>query len=294
MTGASSAVPVTPVAALTIAGSDSGGGAGIQADLKSFAAFGVFGTSAITAITAQNTRGVQDIHAVPPASVAAQIASVVSDFDIRAIKIGMLASTEIINTVARALPTSVPVILDPVMVATSGDRLIADDAVAALRERLIPRAACVTPNLSEAAVLAGTTPARNEQEMAAQGRVILALGASAVLVKGGHGDTAESVDLLVTAAGVSRFTALRIATQNTHGTGCSLAAAITAGVASGLPLETAVGIAKAWLSGAIAAARTQQLGGHGTRSGRGGAAPQSHGPVAHFHDVIIPARRVSQ
>jgi hydroxymethylpyrimidine/phosphomethylpyrimidine kinase len=268
----------TPAAALTIAGSDSGGGAGIQADLKSFSAFGVFGTSAITAITAQNTVGVQAIHAVPRDIVAAQMASIFADFDIRAIKIGMLATAEIIETVAGALTSRAPLVLDPVMVATSGDRLVADDAIAALKSRLIPLATCVTPNLHEAAALTGRSVAQEEAEMADQGRTILALGASSVLVKGGHKPGAESVDVLVTAAGVTRFTAPYVTTRNTHGTGCSLSAAIAAGLAQGHDLAMAVGLAKAWLTGAIEAARTHRLG-HG------------HGPVDHFHDISIPTRK---
>jgi hydroxymethylpyrimidine/phosphomethylpyrimidine kinase len=268
----------TPRAALTIAGSDSGGGAGIQADLKTFAAFGVFGTGAVTAVTAQNTFGVQAIHAIPPDIVAAQIASVCGDIDVHAIKIGMLASSAIIAAVADALPPSRSVVLDPVMVATSGDRLIAADAIECLIHRLLPRARLITPNLHEAALLTASTSATSEVEMADQGRAILALGAAAVLVKGGHGSGRESIDLLVTSAGVRRFSAPRIDTRNTHGTGCSLSAAKAAGLAIGLDLETAIAAAKDWLTGALIAARDQRIG-HG------------HGPVDHFHDVTIPDRR---
>ncbi len=270
---------MTPRVALTIAGSDSGGGAGIQADLKTFAAFGVFGTSAITALTAQNTVGVQGIHAVPPDFVASQIASVCDDIDVRAIKIGMLATSEIISTVAKALEPrrAIPVVLDPVMVATSGDRLISPDAVAALVRVLLPRARCVTPNLHEAALLSGLPLAHTEAEMAAHGRAILTHGAETVLVKGGHGESGDSVDLLVAAQGITRFAAPRIDSANTHGTGCSLSAAIAAGLALGHDLETAVRAAKAWLTGAIAAARNQRIG-------------RGHGPVHHFHDVVIPKR----
>jgi hydroxymethylpyrimidine kinase/phosphomethylpyrimidine kinase/thiamine-phosphate diphosphorylase len=276
---ASGGAVMTPRAALTIAGSDSGGGAGIQADLKTFAAFGVFGTSAITALTAQNTVGVQGIHGIPAAFVTAQIASVCDDIDVRAIKIGMLAEVEIIAAVATALDVrrAIPVVLDPVMIATSGDRLIALDAVAALVRALLPRAHCVTPNLHEAALLSGMPVARTEDEMAAQGRAILAQGAATVLVKGGHGASDESVDLLVAPSGVIRFAAPRIDSANTHGTGCSLSAAIAAGLALGHDLETSVRVAKIWLTGAIAAARHEHIG-HG------------HGPVHHFHDVVLPAR----
>jgi hydroxymethylpyrimidine/phosphomethylpyrimidine kinase len=270
---------MTPRAALTIAGSDSGGGAGVQADLKTFAAFGVFGTSALTALTAQNTIGVQGIHAVPPDFVAAQIASVCDDIDVRAIKIGMLATVDIIMSVATALEArrAIPLVLDPVMVATSGDRLIAPDAVDALVRALLPRARCVTPNMHEAALLSGLPVARTEDEMAAQGHMILMHGADTVLVKGGHGVSGESVDLLVARTGITRFAAPRVDSGNTHGTGCSLSAAIAAGLALGHDLETAVRGAKSWLTGAIAAARDQRIG-------------RGHGPVHHFHDVIIPAR----
>ncbi len=270
---------MTPRAALTIAGSDSGGGAGIQADLKTFAAFGVFGTTAITALTAQNTVGVQGIHPIPATFVSAQIESVCGDIGIRAIKIGMLASADIITAVAAALETrpTIPVVLDPVMVATSGDPLISTDAVDALVRRLLPLARCVTPNLHEAALLSGMSMARNEDEMAAQGRAILARGASTVLVKGGHGDTGKSVDILVSDSGIVRFTAARIDSRNTHGTGCSLSAAIAAGLALGHDLEASVRVAKIWLTGAIGAARDQRIG-HG------------HGPVHHFHDVALPPR----
>jgi hydroxymethylpyrimidine/phosphomethylpyrimidine kinase len=261
----------TPPVALTIAGSDSGGGAGIQADLKTFSALGVYGASAITAITAQNTVGVSAVHAVPVAIVEAQIAAVLADLPVGAIKIGMLATAEIIGAVARALGAiAIPIVLDPVMVATSGDRLIADDAVGALVRELLPRAVCVTPNLHEAAVLTGGEVAGDAAAMESQARAILALGARAVLIKGGHGTSAESVDLLVSPAGTRSYGAARVATRNTHGTGCSLSSAIAAGFARGLTLEAAVSEAKDWLSGAIAAARDMELG-------------RGHGPVHHFH-----------
>lgn len=257
--------------ALTIAGSDSGGGAGIQADLKTFSAMGVYGATVVTALTAQNTVGVQAVHAVPAAFVTAQLDSVFGDLDVRAVKIGMLPSPEIIEAVARALERAGrPMVLDPVMVATTGARLISDQAMDALRNRLLPVADLVTPNLPEAAALLGEAPATDEDVAAAQGRRLLALGPPAVLVKGGHGTGPESTDLLVTAAGVTRFAAPRLPTRNTHGTGCTLSAAIAAGLAHGRPLAAAVADAKAYLTAALAAADRLRIG-HG------------HGPVHHFH-----------
>ena len=262
------AVPV----ALTIAGSDSSGGAGIQADLKTFAAFGVYGASVITALTAQNTRAVSGIHQVPPDFVTAQLDAVFDDLDIAAVKIGMVAQLATIEAIATALSRRSPkhVVLDPVMVATSGDRLLSTDAVSALRERLIPLASLITPNLPEAAALLGDAVASGETAVASQGRRLLALGAPAVLIKGGHGNGSESIDYLFSGDGMIALPAPRIATKNTHGTGCSLSSAIAAGLAKGEPLETAVRGAKIWISAAIAAA--DRLGvGHG------------HGPIHHFH-----------
>ena len=264
---------VTPIA-VTIAGSDSGGGAGIQADLKTFSALGVYGASAITALTAQNTRGVQAIHDVPAEFVARQIDSVFCDLAVTAVKIGMLSQTAVIAAVAdglRAHAQRIPVVLDPVMVATSGDRLIRDDAVAALRETLLRRADLITPNLPEAAVLLGEAVARDEVEAEAQARRLVALGARAVLIKGGHGGGATSTDHLVIADGASRrFPAPRIATRNTHGTGCTLSAAVAAGLARGLGLADAVAAAKDYLTAAIGAADRLAIG-------------SGHGPVHHFH-----------
>jgi hydroxymethylpyrimidine/phosphomethylpyrimidine kinase len=258
--------------ALTIAGSDSGGGAGIQADLKTFSALGVYGASAITALTAQNTLGVQAIHAAPPEFVAQQISSVLSDLKVAAIKIGMLANAEVIEAVAQALGPhlGIPVVLDPVMVAASGDPLLAPEAVEALRTHLLPLAAIVTPNLPEAAFLCGSTAARDEEEMASQGRGILAFGASSVLIKGGHAHGPDSADLLVSPCWVKRFSVKRIATRNVHGTGCTLSSAIAAGLAKGLPLFEAVSVAKAYVTAAIAAASELQVG-------------KGHGPAHHFH-----------
>src|SRR6478609_1130126 len=197
--------------AVTIAGSDSSGGAGIQADLKTFSALGVYGASVVTALTAQNTVGVSAIHDVPADFIAAQIDAVFSDLDVNAVKIGMLSQTESIEAVAEGLERHRPknVVLDPVMVATSGDRLLVPAAIEALRECLIPRALVVTPNLLEAAALLEHAPARSEAEMETQARALLDLGAQAILIKGGHGEGPESIDLLVEATSVTRFAAMR-------------------------------------------------------------------------------------
>jgi hydroxymethylpyrimidine/phosphomethylpyrimidine kinase len=276
--------------ALTIAGSDSGGGAGIQADIKTFSAMGVYAASVIAAVTAQNTRGVSAIHDIPPDIVAAQIDAVFSDLAVGAVKIGMLSQTATIRVVADALARhrAQNVVLDPVMVASTGARLIAEDAIAALRETLLPQARVVTPNLPEAAALLDCAVAATEAEMQAQAERLLALGPGAVLIKGGHGSGAESVDLLLcrgeaylasavadarlAPTHITRFAAPRIATRHTHGTGCTLSSAIAAGLAKGLPLAEAVRLAKAYVTAAIAAADTLAVG-HGI------------GPVHHFHQL---------
>lgn len=258
--------------ALTIAGSDSSAGAGIQADLKTFAALGVYGASVITALTAQNTRGVTGIHDVPADFVAAQLDAVFGDLDVKAVKIGMVSRREVVDVIARGFDTWKPknIVLDPVMVATSGDRLLSADAIDALRMTLFPRAAIITPNLPEAAALLDCAVAVSEAEIEMQGRRLLEFGCPAVLIKGGHGHGAESVDFLVTKNSTVRLAALRVATKNTHGTGCTLSSAIAAGLAKGESLEQAVRAAKIYVSAAIAAA--DRLGiGHG------------HGPVHHFH-----------
>jgi hydroxymethylpyrimidine/phosphomethylpyrimidine kinase len=261
----------TPVA-LTIAGSDSSGGAGIQADLKTFAALGVYGASVITALTAQNTQGVTGIHQVPADFVTAQIDAVFADLDVGAVKIGMVADLAVIDAIAAGLQRWSPrhVVLDPVMVATSGDRLLAEDAVVALRAKLVPRAAILTPNLPEAATLLNEPMASSEAAIESQGRRLLALGCPAVLIKGGHGQGSESTDYLVRESGAIALATPRVATQNTHGTGCSLSSAIAAGLAKGEDLETAARSAKAFISAAIAAADRFSVG-HG------------HGPIHHFH-----------
>ena len=243
----------TPIA-LTIAGSDSSGGAGIQADLKTFAALGVYGASVITALTAQNTQGVTGIHDVPADFVTKQIDAVFGDLAVNAVKIGMLSRVEAIEAVAAGLDrhNAANIVLDPVMVATSGDRLLAKNAVETLTRRLFPRATVVTPNLPEAAALLGVGPARNEDEMEAQARALMKLGAQAVLIKGGHGAGEESVDLLVETSGHTRLAVRRIRTTNTHGTGCTLSSAVAAGLARGLSLKGAVAAAKDYVTAAIA------------------------------------------
>lgn len=258
--------------ALTIAGSDSGGGAGIQADLKTFSALGVYGASVIVALTAQNTVGVQGIHDVPPDFVAQQMDSVFSDLAVKAVKIGMVSNAASIAAIADGLRRhgQKNTVIDPVMVATSGDRLLAPAAMDALRQKLIPEALIITPNLHEAAALLDAPMAGTVDAMIAQGEQLLALGAPHVLVKGGHGDSAESTDVLVSRAGVRCFSAPRIATRNTHGTGCTLSSAIAAGLAKGLPLMDAIESAKSYVTAALAASGRIAIG-------------EGHGPVHHFH-----------
>ena len=258
--------------ALTIAGSDSSGGAGIQADLKTFAALGVYGASVITALTAQNTNGVTGIHQVPADFVTAQLDAVFGDLDVKAVKIGMVAQLSTIDAIAAGLTRWSPkyVVLDPVMVATSGDRLLAMDAVEALRTKLIPRASLITPNLPEAAALLDEPVAASDAAIESQGKRLLAMGCPAVLIKGGHGQGAESIDYLVNGSGTVALRALRIATKNTHGTGCSLSSAIAAGLTKGEDMESAVRHAKTWITAAIAAADRLDVG-------------QGNGPIHHFH-----------
>jgi hydroxymethylpyrimidine/phosphomethylpyrimidine kinase len=258
--------------ALTIAGSDSSGGAGVQADLKTFSALGVYGASVITALTAQNTTGVSGIHQVPADFVTAQIDAVFSDLDVGAVKIGMVADRATIEAILAGLTRWSPknIVLDPVMVATSGDHLLAADAVATLRTRLIPCAGLITPNLPEAAALLDEAVATSEAAIASQGTRLLAMGCRAVLIKGGHGQGSESTDYLFGGAGAVALAAPRVATKNTHGTGCSLSSAIAAGLAKGEDLETAVRQAKVWISAAIAAADRLDVG-------------RGHGPIHHFH-----------
>ena len=277
--------------ALTVAGSDSGGGAGIQADLKTFAALGVYGASAIAALTAQNTLGVSAIHLPPPDIVAAQIEAVLADFDVAAIKIGMLGSAAIVEAVAGRLvgggPSPQPspasgrggapllplageggpkgrmrafLIYDPVMAASSGDALAGAGFLDAVKARLLPLVDCLTPNLAEAAALVGAPLARGEAEMARQGAALLELGPRAVLMKGGHLEGAEAVDLLVTAGAVRRFAAPRLSSPNLHGTGCTLSSAIAANVVLGASLPDAVAAAKDFVRQAIERGRQARLG----------------------------------
>ena len=258
--------------ALTIAGSDSGGGAGIQADLKAFSALGVYGCSVITALTAQNTLGVQGIHGVDPDFVRRQMDSVLGDLAVDAVKVGMLGTPETVAAVAAGLRTWNPprVVLDPVMVAKGGDRLLRDEAVAALRDQLLPLAYLITPNLPEAGALLGEPPPGDRAGMLAAAQRLAALGPANVLLKGGHLGGGASPDLLLADGRAIWLEAARIETRHTHGTGCTLSSAIAALLARGLPLADAVAAAKRWLSGAIAA---------GTGLGVGGGI----GPVHHFH-----------
>ncbi len=257
--------------ALTIAGSDSSGGAGIEADLKTFSALGVYSACAITAVTAQNTTGVFAIHDVPADVIAAQIDAVFTDLDVGAVKIGMLVTAPAIDAVAAALDRyrSRNVVLDPVMIASSGERLLREDALGALRG-LIRLARVITPNLPEAAALLDAPPARDEAEMRGQAEKLLARGAGTVLITGGHASGPESVDLLVEAGRCLRLAAPRVATKNTHGTGCALASALAAGLAKGLSLDEAARQAKTYVSAALAAADRLAIG-----AGRG--------PLHHFH-----------
>ncbi len=263
--------------ALTIAGSDSGGGAGIQADLKTFSALGCYGMSVITALTAQNTVAVTDIHPVPPDFIAAQLDAVLGDIGVDAVKIGMLHSPEVIRTVASRLSVAVsagdwvPVVLDPVMVAKSGDKLLQDDAVQALKEDLIPLAHVITPNLPEASVLLGR-PVNTLEDMAKAVRDLSELGPAHVLLKGGHLTGDECTDMLYIKGGdkLVTFKGKRVPTPNSHGTGCTLSSAMAAHIALGLDLETAVARAKEYLTQAIKSGASYTIG-HG------------HGPVHHFH-----------
>jgi len=258
--------------AVTIAGSDSGGGAGIQADLKTFSALGVYGASVITALTAQNTQGVTGIHDVPADFITAQIDAVFSDLAVNAVKIGMLSAPAAIAAVAAGLDRwkQTLVVLDPVMVASSGDRLLAPAAIDILKSALIPRALVITPNLPEAAALLDAPIAETESEMRAQAEKLLALGAKAVLIKGGHASGTQAIDLLVSREAVARLSAERVATKNTHGTGCTLSAAIAAGLAKGQRLGEAVSDAKQYVTEAIGCADELEVG-------------RGHGPVHHFH-----------
>jgi hydroxymethylpyrimidine/phosphomethylpyrimidine kinase len=262
--------------ALTIAGSDSGGGAGIQADLKTFQQFGVFGTSVIVAITAQNTRGVRAVEAVPESMVSAQLTALAEDLPPAALKTGMLAEAGLVRTVARAIRENgwSHLVVDPVMVSTSGARLLATEAEEVVREDLLPLALLVTPNLEEAAILTGRV-VHDLTSMERAGATLMRYGARAVLIKGGHLPSGDITDILVTPAGLRHFTHPRIQTTSTHGTGCTLSAAITAGLALGRPLEAAVADGLDFVHRAILAAPNLGAG---------------HGPLNHSVPAPTSAR----
>jgi hydroxymethylpyrimidine/phosphomethylpyrimidine kinase len=261
-----------PSIVLTIAGSDSGGGAGVQADIKAISASGAYAASAITAVTAQNTTSVTAVHEVPAGIVGAQIDAVLSDLDVDVIKLGMRFSVAIIETTAKRLNAfKGPVVVDPVMIAKSGDARLQEVAVAALITQILPHASLLTPNLPEAARMLNTSEATSPAEMASQGQQLIAMGPKAVLMKGGHTAGGICTDVLVDAHGsVATFTAPRINTGNTHGTGCTYSAAIAAQLAQGRDLKEAVRVAHAYLQAAIKAADSLQIG-------------KGHGPVHHFH-----------
>ncbi|MDB6179473.1 bifunctional hydroxymethylpyrimidine kinase/phosphomethylpyrimidine kinase [Paracoccus sp. Z330] len=258
---------------LIIAGSDSGGGAGIQADLKTASALGVFATTAITAVTAQNTLGVSGVQPVEPQMVRDQITCVLDDIGADAIKIGMLGSDAVVHAVADALQDYPgPIVLDPVMLAKSGDVLLDDSAVAIMIQRLLPRTALLTPNLPEAAYLLRAPFARDARTTCDQGEALRAMGAKAVLMKGGHAGGSDCTDWLISDDAPLACSSPRIETRNTHGTGCSLSSAIAAELAKGAPLAEAVDRAHRWLHGAIRQADQLGIGG-------------GHGPVHHFHGI---------
>ena len=263
----------SPPIALTIAGSDSSGGAGLQADLKTFTALGVYGASVIAALTAQNTRGVMGVLAVPPDFVALQIDAVASDLKVSACKTGMLGDAATVAAVCDGLERHDlgALVVDPVMVATSGDVLLASDAITLVKSRLIPKASIITPNLGEAAKLLGVQTANTVADMQAQARDLLALGCEAVLLKGGHMRGEDAIDVFVSATSPGEavhVSSPRIATANTHGTGCTLAAAIAAHLAIGSELAGAVGQAKSFLTAALVGGRDLKIG--------AGAGPVDH------------------
>ena len=260
--------------ALTIAGSDSSGGAGIQADLKTFTAMGVYGATVITALTAQNTRGVQAIAPVATEFVTTQFDSVVTDLRVCAAKTGMLATAPIAAAVARRLAAmpDLPLVVDPVMIASSGDVLLSPDAIDVYRTQLVPRATLLTPNLAEAARLLSEPEARDVDDCIQQARALAALGCHAVLLKGGHAASNDIVDVFFADGEITLFRHPRINTSNTHGTGCTLSAAITALLAIGTPLPAAVKSAIDYLTGALAAGAQSTFG-------------SGHGPVDHLYQL---------
>ncbi|WP_310619187.1 bifunctional hydroxymethylpyrimidine kinase/phosphomethylpyrimidine kinase [Flexibacterium corallicola] len=265
---------MTPIA-VTIAGSDSGGAAGVQADLKTFSALGVYGATVFCALTAQNTKGVSAIHEVPADFIFAQIKAVFTDLAVNAVKIGMVSTCEAIEAVSKGLQqyNQAPIVLDPVMVASSGDLLLHSDAMDGLKKKLFPLALIITPNMAEAALLLDRPIARNAQEFKDQAKALLDLGVKSVLLKGGHGLDQKSDDLYLDQQGTELWLRdTRYSTENTHGTGCTLSSAIASGLAKGLGVETALQEAKDYISGAIRAADTLHIG-------------SGHGPVHHFYKV---------
>jgi len=267
--------------ALSIAGSDPSGGAGIQADLKAFSARGVYGMTALTALTAQNTRGVTAIEVLTPAFVRAQLDAVFDDVRVDAVKVGMIANADIARAVADSLrqhATAIPVVLDTVMIAKGGAKLLEDEAVGVVRQSLIPLATVITPNLPEAATLLGCAAATTRAEMAKQAAQLLTLGCPSVLLKGGHLEGSHSPDLLLNDSGAVWFDAPRIATRNTHGTGCTLSAALAAELAKGAPISAAVQSAKDYVAGAVKHADALRVG-------------SGHGPTHHFHALWSDERR---
>lgn len=255
---------------LSIAGSDPSGGAGIQADIKAISANGAFAMAALTALTVQNTQSVSAIHLVPPTFVQSQIGAVFDDIRVDAVKIGMIANADIAKAVASTLTgRDVPIILDPVMIAKGGTPLLQPDAIAVLREQLLPIATILTPNLPEAAHLLAVDPATSRADMQTQGRALCALGPKAVLMKGGHLSGNDSPDCLVNADHVTWFEAARTATRNTHGTGCTLSSALAARIAQTDDIATAVAAAKSYVAMAIAQADDLNVG-------------SGHGPTHHF------------
>jgi hydroxymethylpyrimidine/phosphomethylpyrimidine kinase len=272
----SSAVPRAIPNVLSIAGSDPSGGAGVQADLKTFSALGSYGMAAITALTAQNTRGVSAVHVPPVDFVVAQIDAIFNDVRVDAVKLGMLASGAIVEAVADRLRAhgARNIVLDPVLVATSGDALGAPDVVEAMITHLLPLARIVTPNIPEAMRLSGGSAPQDSAGLERLARAIHALGANAVLVKGGHMEGELAPDVLFERAAAHLFEAPRVATRNTHGTGCTLSSAIAANLAHGMELAAAVQRAKSYLTAALIASDKLDVG-----SGEG------HGPVHHFHGL---------
>ena len=267
---------------LSIAGSDPSGGAGVQADLKAFSARGVYGMAVLTALTAQNTQGVSGVHLVPADFVRKQIAAVLADVRVDAIKIGMIATAAIADAVADALAPhkGIPVVLDPVMVAKGGAALLDPDAVSSVKRCLLPLATVITPNLPEAASLLGDQVATDRQAMAAQAKALVRLGARAVLLKGGHLDSDDSPDLLADGEGQAWLEGRRVATSNTHGTGCTLSSALASELAKGRSLGAAAADSKAYLAGALEAADHLSVG-------------SGHGPVQHFHQFWVPTERTT-